>query len=87
MLICIYVCSHPVNLACVLSWSDSTDAFPTIEENFLNETHDKYSAPQREPAVVQAITCVCGKAASSYSHEGFELLTLASLAPCSSQVR
>lgn len=62
-------------------------SFPTVEENFLNGTQDKHSAPRREPAAIQAITCVCGKAASRYSHEGFELLTLASLAPCSSQVR
>lgn len=38
-------------------------------------------APGRGPAVVQVITHDRGKEALSFSHEGFESLTLASLAP------
>lgn len=86
MLVCIYVCGHPVSLSCALSWSSSTDGFPTMEENFLNGTQDKQSVPRREPAVVQAITCDCGKEASSSAMRDLNPWPLASLAPCSSQV-
>lgn len=81
MLVCIYVCSYPVSVACVLSWSNSSDGFTTTEQNFLNCSQDQYGAPGRERAAVQAIPHGCGKEASGFSHEGFESLTLASLAP------
>lgn len=81
MLVCIYICSYPVSMACVLSWSNNTDRFTTTEENFFNCAQDQCGVPGRSPAVVQVITYDCGKEALSFSHEGFESLTLASLAP------
>lgn len=70
MLVFIYVYSHTVTTACVLSWSNSVDGVTVIQQDFFNCLYDQYDTHGKGPAVVQSTACDSGKEASSFSPWG-----------------